>query len=51
MELWKSMFQEHQTRAIYNDEPLDNDLPLKVCENTLKLLFTNGTAITKLDIP
>ncbi|KAI5415101.1 hypothetical protein KIW84_040526 [Lathyrus oleraceus] len=50
MELWKSRFQEHQTYVIYNGEPLDNDLPLKVCDNMLKVFFTNGTAITKLDI-
>ncbi|KAL5080024.1 hypothetical protein RYX36_008445, partial [Vicia faba] len=41
----------HQTHMVYNREPLINDLPLKLCDNKLKLFFNGTTSITSIDMP
>ncbi|CAK8562296.1 unnamed protein product [Lathyrus sativus] len=38
-DLWKQRLQEHMTYMVYNGDPLNNDIPLKICENLLKLFF------------
>ncbi|KAL5052781.1 hypothetical protein RYX36_033463, partial [Vicia faba] len=35
---------------VYNREPQINDLPLKVCDNKLKLFFNGTTVITSIDM-
>ncbi|CAL5193772.1 unnamed protein product [Lathyrus oleraceus] len=40
---WTKMLIEHETYALYNGEPLKNDLPLKAYENHLKVMFTTAT--------
>lgn len=42
---------ERQTYVVYNGQPIDNDSPLKVCVNSLKLLFNNSTTVNEVDMP
>ncbi|CAK8538744.1 unnamed protein product [Lathyrus sativus] len=49
--LWKQRLREHQTVMVYNGDPLNNDLALKVCDNPLKLVFNGGTTVTVVDMP
>ncbi|XP_058733996.1 uncharacterized protein LOC131605686 [Vicia villosa] len=48
---WVEAVKEHETYNLYNGEPVDNDVPLKVCCNPLKLIFNGGTTLTKVAIP
>ncbi|CAK8535757.1 unnamed protein product [Lathyrus sativus] len=50
-DLWKQRLQEHMTYMVYNGDPLNNNIPLKICENPLKLFFNSGTTITMVDLP
>ncbi|CAK8538275.1 unnamed protein product [Lathyrus sativus] len=50
-DLWKQRLQEHKTYMVYNADLLNNDLPLKIYENLLKLFFNSGTTVTMVDIP
>ncbi|CAK8537800.1 unnamed protein product [Lathyrus sativus] len=36
---------------VYNGDPLNNDLALKVCDNLLKLVFNGCTTVTMVDMP
>lgn len=42
------MLEENQTYMVYNGDHIDNVLPLKVCVNSLKLLFNVGMTIAKV---
>ncbi|XP_058746517.1 uncharacterized protein LOC131619441 [Vicia villosa] len=48
---WVQQVKEHDTFFLYNGEPVDNDAPLKVCSNPLKLVFNGGTTMTSVAIP
>ncbi|XP_058753370.1 uncharacterized protein LOC131626566 [Vicia villosa] len=48
---WVQQVKEHDTFFLYNGEPVDNDAPLKVCSNPLKLVFNGGTTMTNFSIP
>ncbi|XP_058774762.1 uncharacterized protein LOC131649033 [Vicia villosa] len=48
---WVEVLKEHETYNINNGEPVENDVPLKVCCNPLKLIFNGGTTMTKVAIP
>ncbi|XP_058783238.1 uncharacterized protein LOC131657905 [Vicia villosa] len=48
---WVEAVKEHETYNLYNGEPVENDVPLKVCCNPLKLIFNGGTTMTKVAIP
>ncbi|XP_058767227.1 uncharacterized protein LOC131640870 [Vicia villosa] len=48
---WVEVVKEHETYNLYNGEPVENDVPLKVCCNPLKLIFNGGTTKTKVAIP
>ncbi|XP_058775181.1 uncharacterized protein LOC131649434 [Vicia villosa] len=48
---WVQQVKEHDTFLLYNGEPVNNDAPLKVCSNPLKLVFNGGTTMTNVAIP
>lgn len=35
---------------VYNGDPLTNGVPLKICDNPLKLFFNGGTTVTMLEM-
>lgn len=48
---WKLKLEEHQTYFVYINDPLDNDLLLKVCQNPFKIQFNGDTTVIKIYLP
>ncbi|KAL5066292.1 hypothetical protein RYX36_028029 [Vicia faba] len=44
---WMEVLTEQETYMLYNGEPLKNDIPLKACDNEIKLLFNSATTLCK----